>query len=311
MKYVNTLTDANQGQIWHGYGFSPDLSWITCHGQGVLRLPYELRPVCSAVFGSTVVVGYDCGRIIFVWFASGIFPVPELGDKSYIHVANGAKGQWQAPTSKNRLVSPTQPVTIRITGSTAYELPLERFGRRESRGLIPGETALDVRTPLHLAVLHDDDSAVLQLLQERNVDEDAKDEYSRTALFYAMKKAKREIALALSRKWNVPDRVVIDNLENPTDEYKAKSLYEAIKRLKKDEIGVLIEIGADVEARGYGDYPGWMGTALHEAAFLGTQEIIQLLLENGANKDARDIGDRRPSQRPNWARTVEISDILS
>ncbi|EHK19948.1 uncharacterized protein TRIVIDRAFT_46863, partial [Trichoderma virens Gv29-8] len=63
------MLDANKGQIWHGYGFSPDLSWITCHGQGVLRLPYELRPVCSAVFGSTVVVAFDCGRIIFVWFA--------------------------------------------------------------------------------------------------------------------------------------------------------------------------------------------------------------------------------------------------
>ncbi|KAL7956046.1 hypothetical protein V8C34DRAFT_326479 [Trichoderma compactum] len=200
------MLDANQGGIWYCYGFSPDLSWITCHGQGALRLPYELQPVCSAVFGSTVVVGYDCGRIIFVW------------DMSYIHVANGAKGQWQAPTSKNRLVSPTQPITIRITGSTAYELPMERFDGRETRGLKPAKTAPYVRTPLHLAVLHDDDPAVLQLLKEGSVDEDARDKYSRTALFYAMKKAKREIALALPRKWNVPDRVVIDNLENPTDE---------------------------------------------------------------------------------------------
>ncbi|MDL2417974.1 ankyrin repeat domain-containing protein [Bacillus tropicus] len=56
-------------------------------------------------------------------------------------------------------------------------------------------------------------------------------------------------------------------------------LQAAIANKQSELIAFLIEKGSDVNVMQSG---GWTG--LHEAAFLGSEEIIVLLLENGANK---------------------------
>lgn len=56
-------------------------------------------------------------------------------------------------------------------------------------------------------------------------------------------------------------------------------LQAAIANKQSELVAFLIEKGSDVNAVQSG---GWTG--LHEAALLGNEEIIILLLENGANK---------------------------
>ncbi|KAK7928759.1 hypothetical protein PG985_005757 [Apiospora marii] len=49
-----------------GYGISEDRSWITWHGNHLLWLPPDFRPVRSAVAGSLIVVGCASGRVFFI-----------------------------------------------------------------------------------------------------------------------------------------------------------------------------------------------------------------------------------------------------
>ena len=57
----------------------------------------------------------------------------------------------------------------------------------------------------------------------------------------------------------------------------------------EEAVRVLIEAGADVNAVNEADF-----TALHGAAFRGLNEIVQILVENGAHINARDFRGRTP-----------------
>jgi ankyrin repeat protein len=168
----------------------------------------------------------------------------------------------------------------------------------------------DGRTSLHRAVISGDDATAQRILNRGKVDPKAKDKSSRTALYYAMQNSRREVALSLARKSNVPDETVIANLNNPTDTYKAGALFSAIKEKKSIEIGFLIEIGVNIQATGYGGWPSYRGTPLHEAAIYGTPEIVRLLLDNGANKNTRDAYGNLPTA-PTWTSSPEIVRLLS
>lgn len=63
------------------------------------------------------------------------------------------------------------------------------------------------------------------------------------------------------------------------NENKNTPLQAAIANKKSELVAFLIEKGSDVNVIQSG---GWTG--LHEAALLGSEEIVMLLLENGANK---------------------------
>ena len=58
----------------------------------------------------------------------------------------------------------------------------------------------------------------------------------------------------------------------------------------------MLEVGADVNAVGYGGlWGGYRGTPLHEAAYVDSStEIIQMLIDNGARKDVKDVQGLTP-----------------
>ncbi|KAI9651467.1 MAG: hypothetical protein M1829_002802 [Trizodia sp. TS-e1964] len=62
------ISDINQTPRRHGYGISFDKKWITYKSENFLWLPSEYRPICSAVRGSTVVIGCPSGRVLILNF---------------------------------------------------------------------------------------------------------------------------------------------------------------------------------------------------------------------------------------------------
>ena len=82
-----------------------------------------------------------------------------------------------------------------------------------------------------------------------------------------------------------------------------------------DAVKMLVEAGADVRAVNEADF-----TALHGAAFRGSNEIIQYLLDQGADIDAQDFrgrtpyriaeGAQRPLQFQEWPKTAAFLETL-
>ncbi|GIJ91799.1 hypothetical protein Asppvi_010772 [Aspergillus pseudoviridinutans] len=52
----------------HGYGLSPDRTWITRDGYDFIWLPAEFRPECFAVQGNTVAIGCRSGQVLIFDF---------------------------------------------------------------------------------------------------------------------------------------------------------------------------------------------------------------------------------------------------
>jgi serine/threonine-protein phosphatase 6 regulatory ankyrin repeat subunit B len=71
------------------------------------------------------------------------------------------------------------------------------------------------------------------------------------------------------------------NVEN--DEYGWTPLHEAADNGHVEIVRLLLQNGAEVNARGV-----WDMTPLHEAACNGHIDILHLLVENGANLEAQD-----------------------
>ncbi|KAL7758393.1 hypothetical protein ACKLNR_012920 [Fusarium oxysporum f. sp. zingiberi] len=65
-KQTTKLSQENSS--YSGYGISSDYMWIMKDGANVLRLPWEYRPVGSAVMGSAIVLGCPLGRVSVMQF---------------------------------------------------------------------------------------------------------------------------------------------------------------------------------------------------------------------------------------------------
>ena len=93
--------------------------------------------------------------------------------------------------------------------------------------------------------------------------------------------------------------------------YTPVSRAESVRRLPKQAVKVLLDAGADINAVNEADF-----TALHGAAFRGLNEVVQYLVERGANINARDFRGRTPYrlaegskqsfQFQSWPETAEL-----
>ena len=149
------------------------------------------------------------------------------------------------------------------------------------------------RTQLHHAAMIDDLVAAQTIIDSKVAGFDVEDKDRRYPLYYAIKNKHTSVANLLARKWN-------------TDAHKASALFEAVERRDSTTVGFLIEIGANVNAQGYGRWPGWRATPLHYAAYFSKQddvEIIKMLLDAGANKHITDsYGENPYSSAWTWGR---------
>ncbi|KAH6855522.1 hypothetical protein B0I37DRAFT_350689 [Chaetomium sp. MPI-CAGE-AT-0009] len=235
--------------LWHGYGLSSNWAWIACHGENVLWLPLEYRILSCAVLGPMVAIGCRSGKVLILVFSSDMFPVPrqegsDMPDLPRHSRGEGGQAQWAESSPPSRAISAasignwsresndsimTQPERRNSAFTFGYQLGStsgSRSRRPEGGEMVAAEKA-NITTPLHLAVESCNEPQVRKFLQEATANISAKDEDGRAAVIYAMRDGKWDIALALSR---------VDYLNNDTYEYKASSLYRAIKRQNKDEM---------------------------------------------------------------------------
>jgi len=148
----------------------------------------------------------------------------------------------------------------------------------------------------------DGDIEQVKLLISKGADVNEKDKEGRTALHYASEKSHIEVAKllisqgayvnAMDRNWAKPlhyaamhgDRQTVELLLNEGADVDAQDAsgrrpwFEAMKKLKK----FLVE-GINVNTRAE-----YKTTALHAAANSGKKDIVEFLVNKGANVDARD-----------------------
>ena len=82
-----------------------------------------------------------------------------------------------------------------------------------------------------------------------------------------------------------------------------RPLHIVVRAGRIDDIGVLLDSGADINAKGDRDM-----TPLHNAVMIGDMDVIHLLLDRGAAVSAKDEDGRTPLD---WAASAGRKDILS
>lgn len=169
----------------------------------------------------------------------------------------------------------------------------------ESLPIGPPQVTQDAegRTQLHHAAINGDLATAQTIINSRATGFDIKDHLGHTPLFYAIANKKTSVAVLLAHKWNIPESTITVYINDNTEPTKTLALVEAIQGTRKDEVGFLIEIGANVNGRDYGIYRGHNATPLHEAALFADLEVIQMLLNAGANKRFQDSQGRYPSSK--------------
>jgi len=92
---------------------------------------------------------------------------------------------------------------------------------------------------------------------------------------------------------------------NQRGDFNDPPIHLAASRGVVEELQILIDNGADIEARG--DMCS-KSTPLHIAALMGRLEAIKLLLKYGADPFAKDIDGERPLDIARWKEKSEPSD---
>ncbi|WP_374699517.1 ankyrin repeat domain-containing protein [Wolbachia endosymbiont (group A) of Limnophora tigrina] len=163
------------------------------------------------------------------------------------------------------------------------------------------------QTPLHMAAYRGR-LDVVKLLVEHEANIEAKDKDNKTPLDLAREKGHTDIVNFLSREENLNQELLtaaaqgdldkVTNLIEQGAEVEAKDkdkdnktpLHLAAEGGYKIVVDFLLSNGANIEAKDNKD--GW--TPLHYAVMKGHSEIVQLLLDRGANINSKAYNGREP-----------------
>lgn len=126
---------------------------------------------------------------------------------------------------------------------------------------------------LHWAAIHGHDH-VVKFLLDNGVSADARSPNSSTALLQAVQSGKTNVIQLLIDRGANKECVQRDSYWTP--------LFEAVRSEKKNVVAQLLKNKVRVDARGYN-----LETPLYTAAQLGNVDIIKMLIDHGANIEAR------------------------
>jgi ankyrin repeat protein len=157
---------------------------------------------------------------------------------------------------------------------------VELFVRRGAPVDQPGSFG---RPPI-IAALRERHLAIVDLLLERGADPQTKNLLSEATRLGANDLVRRLLAVA--------------------DVVDPEAFFEAARRGEVALVGELLDSGVDIEAE------SWGNRALHKAAAKGRLEVVRLLLERGAELDARDSRGNTPMLHAAYNGQLEVVKLL-
>ena len=136
------------------------------------------------------------------------------------------------------------------------------------------------RTPLHLAVLNDKNSAAIALVEEFSADMNAKDALGMTPLHLAASRGRDELFLSMVKKSGA-DIGAVSNHSHSVLHFAAYNGHSNMLRMLVEEVGF-----ANVDSK-----DKWGRTPLHIAASRGHVEAVRVLVRDlGADVNEPDAG---------------------
>jgi ankyrin repeat protein len=220
-----------------------------------------------------------------------------------------------------------------VTGTNAlwHALDFDRMGRVRMLLEHGGDPNEAPHWPaLHHAVARGRSPAFIRLLAEHGADPAARDAKGRTAYQHALRRGRGELAQTLGELGAPTDAEAADHALGAL----ASGAPATLPELDEDARDVLIElamrdlaglervvtaVGANFRASWGGGPPG---TLLHQAAWLGRADFVELLLRHGAEADARTtteyatplgwaaVGSRYSPEHPNDSFSAADADWL-
>ena len=160
------------------------------------------------------------------------------------------------------------------------------------------------KTALHWAAEHDH-VWVASLLVDAGANLAARTSWGATALEWAATMGSRRVGALLVARGNARPTLAVASGLGLLPEVRARlaegerdsldeALYLAARNGENEVVVLLLEHGANVDAKGF-----FGGTALHWAAYNGYAETVRLLLARGARRDVHD--ERFDATARGWA----------
>jgi hypothetical protein len=161
------------------------------------------------------------------------------------------------------------------------------------------------QTPLHRAAASGDRELITRLL--RTEAEETKDNAGRIPLVVALAHGHTEAAKLLGRLWEVPGELLSALAESKMTDLE-KHLCTAASTGNVNSARLLVRLGVNIEARGYGSWPAWGATPLIEAIWHRQAEMAKFLLSAGADKTACDTHMKKSAV--DWAKDYGLQEVV-
>lgn len=148
-------------------------------------------------------------------------------------------------------------------------------------GIDPNTKDSYARTPLHLASTHNNYNVVSELLKLDNIQNDNLDQFKKTALHLAIKNDAIDVVkVFLDYKITNVNDAITDTPKDTLIHLAAK--YGSTKILEHVCYDLRVNSNAVNAQNSYGSTP------LHHALYTGNTDVIEILLQHGANVNAKD-----------------------
>jgi len=217
----------------------------------------------------------------------------------------GVRLLLEAGADPGQFVDDAEPPAPLVYAAVRTECPAELVELLLAHGADPSALGPDGRSPYALAVGRGR-ADIAEVLIRHGADDDAT--AADRLLSACLHGDTDEAEIQLAR-----DPAVLERL---TDGQRGEAMTRAAENENIAALGLMLDLGFSVESRGEDG-----GTPLHAAAFAGSGATVQVLLDRGADLEARDdswddtplgwaivgsgIGpDTAPD--PDWVRTVEL-----
>ena len=208
------------------------------------------------------------------------------------------------------------------------------FGHKEivelliTKGADVNAKTEDGETPLHTAVSNDH-KEIIELLIDKGADVNAKAEFGETPLHAAVSNDHKEIAERLIKEGADVNAVAMDDVfseQTPLDAANKYNQGAVAVLLRKYGGKTCVELEALIDSAKKGDIEGIKqhlaaggdvsfrnkngDTMLNYAAFLGHKEIVELLVENGVEVNAKGLADWTPLHLAAHKNNEQIVQLL-